>query len=240
MGGRDRAADTELRSAVLRGGQESQTALNLALLDTLERLGGSSRDRRSVDEELFDNFLAGDLVSTGSGAGKVEVAKGAHTLLKLSQAIERSPDRWFAHCNLAAQRALGCDANSPWSMDLYGERCVRFRNEHLERAWAMMAHLHACVRRGEHAVVAAKICQYLKSIELCTQCGSSWRVAWSLTSLPEIRSMSANQVGMGLGHPVEHSAAISWLKDQQTIEAALLRGDMGSGQGGSAAPGHAS
>eukprot|EP00971_Amphidinium_carterae_P276587 5488703-Amphidinium_carterae.1 len=92
-------------------------------------------------------------------------------------------------------------------MEWYGERCITFRNEHLERLWAMMANLHGLLRRGEHAMV-------------------------SITSLPEIRSMAARQVGAGLGHPAEYAAAISWLKDQQAIETALKKGAENQGGGG--------
>eukprot|EP00971_Amphidinium_carterae_P137676 2728741-Amphidinium_carterae.1 len=109
-GGRERAVDAELRAAVLRGGPDSQTALNIALLDTLERIG-NRESKKSSDEELFDSFLAGDLVDNGSG--KVELARGAHGLLRLSQAIERAPAKWYQQCNMAAQRALGSDPQMP-------------------------------------------------------------------------------------------------------------------------------
>eukprot|EP00971_Amphidinium_carterae_P009513 187688-Amphidinium_carterae.1 len=91
--GRERIADVEVRSAIMRGGPDSQTALNLAVLDT---------PTKSPFQELFDSFLAGDLID---GAHRnVELAKGVHAMLKLSQAIERSPDRWVEQCNMAAQR----------------------------------------------------------------------------------------------------------------------------------------
>eukprot|EP00971_Amphidinium_carterae_P318050 6322480-Amphidinium_carterae.2 len=229
-GARERGADVELRSAVMRGGPEAQAALNLAMLNTLERLGGS-RDRKGgdVDDELFYSFLAGDM--TDGSTGKVELARGSQAMFRLSQAIERAPDKWIAQCNATAMRALGCDSTSPWSMALYGERCLRFRNEHVERLWAMLAHLHARLRRGEHDGAYANVCQFLKATELCTQTNHSWRVAWALTSLPEVRSAASTQIGSGLGHPAEYSAAIALLKDQQVVEAALKKSSEGGGAG---------
>eukprot|EP00971_Amphidinium_carterae_P257488 5111306-Amphidinium_carterae.1 len=173
--------------------------------------------RQASDEDIFHDFLTGDSVEVG-GSSKSE-GRGAASLLKLSQAIERSPAKWVAQCDAAAQRALGCEGGQlPWSMEWYGERCVTFKSEHLERMWSMLASLHGLLRRGQTDLVAAKVCQYLKACELCTQCGGSWRIAWSITSLPEVRSTAARQVGVGLGHPAEYVAAISWLKDQQAIE----------------------
>eukprot|EP00971_Amphidinium_carterae_P328776 6460829-Amphidinium_carterae.1 len=214
---RERAADSSLRAAVLQGGADSQVAVNLAVLEVLERL---QHGRKASDDDVFQDFLTGDAVDSNT---KLE-GRGAATLLRLSQAIERSPDRWVAKCNMAAQRALGCQDQQPWSMEWYGERCVNFRSEHLERMWSMLASLHGLLRRGETEMVAAKVCQYLKACELCSQCNGSWKIAWSLTALPEIKSMAARQVGVGLGHPAEYVAAIAWLKDQQTVEAALKKG----------------
>eukprot|EP00971_Amphidinium_carterae_P334681 6470110-Amphidinium_carterae.1 len=109
-------------------------------------------------------------------------------------------------------------------MEEYGARQLRFRgNESLERLWALLSHLHGLMMRGEGSLALARTCQFLKAVELATQCNGHWKLAWSLTSLPEIRSMAANSVGHGLGHPFEYHATVQWLRDCNTIEAAIKK-----------------
>eukprot|EP00971_Amphidinium_carterae_P055778 1100348-Amphidinium_carterae.1 len=116
-------------------------------------------------------------------------------------------------------------------MEEYGARQLRFKgNESLERMWSLLSHLHGLMMRGETSLALARVCQFLKATELAVQCSGHWRLAWSLTSLPEIRSMAANSVGHGLGHPMEYHASVQWLRDCATIETAIAKGGHPEGQ----------
>ena len=220
--GRERAVDAELKVAVAKGGADAQMAVNLAIIDALERVGQRSG---LGDEDLIGDFFAHDN-PLDPDATKASTSHGARSLAQLSRAVERNPERWIAQVDQAAARALGADHTGlPWTMELYADRMIRFRNEHLERTWAFLAHLHGLSRRGEHLLLAARLGQFLKATELAAQCNGSWKLAWAMTSLPEVRSCSAGSVGKGLAMPAEYAATVAWLKDQQTLETAMKKGE---------------
>eukprot|EP00971_Amphidinium_carterae_P149875 2971188-Amphidinium_carterae.1 len=223
---RERRVDSDLRAAVMRGGDDSQVAINLAIVDALGRLGtGGSAARSSHDTDPFEQFFDQG-VHTDHDSSKGSSAAGARNMARLAAAIQRDPDRWTVQCNLAAAKALGADLQGVhWTMEEYGARQLRFKgNESIERMWALLAHLHGLLMRGESSLALARVCQFLKATELAVQCSGHWRLAWSLTALPEIRSMAANSAGHGLGHPMEYHASVQWLRDCAAIETAIAKG----------------
>ena len=218
---RERRVDLDLRQAVAKGGADAQVAVNLAIIEALERVG----HKGVSDEDIIGEFFAQDNPFDPETT-KASASHGARSLAHLSRAVERMPEKWISQVDHAAARALGSDLNGlPWTMELYADRMLRFRNEHLERTWAFLAHLHGLSRRGEHLLLAARIGQFLKATELATQCNGSWKLAWALTSLPEVRSCAAGAVGKGLAMPAEYAATVAWLKDQQTLEAAVKKAE---------------
>eukprot|EP00971_Amphidinium_carterae_P209106 4148420-Amphidinium_carterae.1 len=241
-GARERQSDLDVRAAVMRGGEDAQTAVNLALVEALERISGKGGNADS--EDVFADLLGG---SDGPPSDGDRRTRGSEQLLKLARAIERSPEKFAAQLDIAAARACGAlHTNLPWTMELYAERNIRFgRLEGHERVFAMLAHLHGLARSGQHALLAAKVGQFLKATELSVQCGGAWKLAWVLTGLPEVRSQSASMLGRGLGMPSEYAAIVSYLKDMATLETAILKTDEGQGgRGGhgdhpsSSAPSH--
>eukprot|EP00971_Amphidinium_carterae_P301918 5998509-Amphidinium_carterae.2 len=212
-----------MRAAVMRGGADSQTAVNLALVEALERLSGRGSGAESSDDIFADLLGSGD----GQPAEGDRKARGAEQLVKLARAIEQSPEKFIAQLDVAAAKACGAfHTGLPWTMELYAERNIKFgRLEGHERVFAMLAHLHGLARSGQFALMSARVGQFLKATELAVQCGGSWKLAWVLTGLQEVRSQSANMLGRGLGMPTEYSATVSYLKDMQTLETAILKVD---------------
>jgi len=114
----------------------------------------------------------------------------------------------------------------PWDAAEYGRRYLRFNKLYdLERAWAMMAHLHTLYMGGEDNfdAIGAKVCQFMKSIECAAQCQGRWDLAWLYAGLPEPRPRALDR---GLAHPVEFAANVAYLKELRTVED-VLRGKMG-------------
>eukprot|EP00971_Amphidinium_carterae_P345603 6486647-Amphidinium_carterae.2 len=227
-GARERAVDADVRAAVMRGGQDAQTAMNIAFLDVLDRVGRKSGSAMGdfSDDVNFD-FLTGDGTQT-DGEGK---AKGAEQLTRLARAVEKAPERFAAQIDLSAAKACGAYyTRLPWTMELYAERNIRFhRLEGHERMFALLAHLHGLSRAGQHALLSARIGQFLKAVEPSVQSGGSWKLAWLLTGLPEIRSQSANMIGRGLGLPAEYSATVAYVRDMNTIEQVMAKAEQGQG-----------
>eukprot|EP00971_Amphidinium_carterae_P220048 4368088-Amphidinium_carterae.2 len=232
-GARERQVDLDIRSAVMQGGADAQTAVNLALVEALERISGKGSGET---DDVFAEFLGGD----GSSSDSDRKARGSEQLLKLAKAIERSPDRFSAQLDMAAAKACGAfHTNLPWTMEMYGERNIRFgRLEGHERLFAMLAHLHGLARAGQGPLMAARVGQFLKATELSIQCGGSWKLAWVLTGLPEVRSHSANMLGRGLAMPAEYAATVSYMKDMATLETAIQKSD--DTPGGHGVPGASS
>eukprot|EP00971_Amphidinium_carterae_P340372 6478686-Amphidinium_carterae.1 len=177
-----------LREMVAQGSADGGVAFQLALLDALERIG--KKEKASEDSDLVEDIFAGsdgDIdFSAASGA------KGAAALSKLATSIEKFPDKWSNQFDKACAAACGAyETGLPWSVSLYADRCVRFKGlETHERAFAMLGHLHMLSRTGQHALLGARIGQFLKSIETSVAAGGNWNVAWLLTGLPEVRSAS--------------------------------------------------
>eukprot|EP00971_Amphidinium_carterae_P147226 2917509-Amphidinium_carterae.1 len=205
----------------MRGGPDGQTAVNLALVEALERISGKGSGAADTDDPFAD--LLGGVDGTASDGERK--TRGAEQLVKLARSIEQSPEKFIAQLDLAAAKACGAlNTNLPWTMELYGERNIKFgRLEGHERTFAMLAHLHGLARSGQHALLSARIGQFLKATELAVQCGGAWKLAWLLTGLPEVRSQSASMLGRGLGMPSEYAATVSYLKDLHTLETAILK-----------------
>eukprot|EP00971_Amphidinium_carterae_P266826 5292873-Amphidinium_carterae.3 len=85
-GSRGKISDTVLQAAIERGGQDAQTAMNLAMLQTLQRLAGQK------DPEDLDGLLEEDAAELDSTISKMASgAKGAAALYKLHEPVERHP-----------------------------------------------------------------------------------------------------------------------------------------------------
>jgi len=206
-------------------------ALQLA---TLELLSDLKAGRPSVDPTL-DELLFGMGGSTsgeaesGDPVGRLAGTKGAAGLFQLARAIESDPARWSAYCD--SQAAVKCGATStglPWSMTLYGERCVHFDNvrqkemsETFHKFWVMLSALHALDCDGQHALLGARLRQFLKAVEQCVAAGGSWKLAWLLTGLPDPHPRNAP--GVGLLHPSEFAAAASFVREMDALETIAKR-----------------
>ena len=238
----ERPGDTALREMVQRGGASADRALQVAMLDALERISG--RSGRTAGSPASDDVTLDDLLF-GGGGGDLDGAlrglqsRGAGSLLRLGQAITREPEKWIEHCNLAAEKALGADVTGqPWSMEAYGRQVLKFGRlvEH-ERMWCLLASLHTLHRRGPSAfsLMGAKIGQYLKAVETSVACGGNWEMAWLYTDLPEPRPRG--RPGRGLAHPTEFAAGVSYLREMRALEDAL-RGTAALSPAGSGDAGH--
>jgi len=224
-GGGRRKEDINLEAAIQEGGPNAQMALQLATLEALERIG--NRQSRSSSEPTLEEMLYGFGPSDSDGndpVGKIAGSRGAAGLLQLARAIEADPTKWSAYCD--RQAAAGCGALTsglPWSMSLYGERCVKFNNvqpkergEDYLRFWEMFAALHALHSAGQHELLGAKLRQFLKSIEQAAQARGSWRLAWLMTGLPD--PLPQGTPGTGLLHPAELAAAAGYVREMDTLE----------------------
>eukprot|EP00971_Amphidinium_carterae_P285719 5673079-Amphidinium_carterae.2 len=216
---------------VLRGATDQQ-AINLALVEALDRIG---RGRRSGEEmeESFDEILNSGEADIDSL--KLTGARGAAAMAKIARSIERDPERWIQHLDLQAYRACGSEETGlPWSMALYGERHIRFgKLETHERAWHMLSSLHSLSRTGQWTLLSARLGQYLKALEQSVSCGGSWGLAWPLTGLAPLRGG-----GQGLAHHSEYAAGIAYLKDMSALNDAMRKSETpGAPSGGSSPPG---
>ena len=84
----------------------------------------------------------------------------------------------------------------------------------------MMSELHALERRVGVNLVAARLRQYMKAVELATRSQGDWQLAWALCDLPDHRPR-AGALKESLAHPAELAAATSLLREQQALETAL-------------------
>jgi len=222
--GAGKRSDLDLEAAIQSGGPNAQIALQLATLEVLERIG----NRQVNNEPTLDEMLYGFGPSDSEGSdrvGKIAGSKGAAGLLQLSRAIEADPEKWSAYCE--RQAVAGCGALTsglPWSMSLYGERCVKFSNVHPKersedciRFGEMLSALHGLHYAGQHELVGAKLRQFLKSIEQSTQARGSWRMAWLMTGLPD--PLPQGTPGTGLLHPAEFAAAAGFVREMDNLEA---------------------
>ena len=97
-----------------------------------------SKSKKSTDP--FD-----DLFETGDPAGQddglsIPGMKGCSSLLCLSHAIVKAPDKWSAEFDSKVMTELGCDVTGmPWIVQEYGRWKLKFRPqmEDLERMWVL-------------------------------------------------------------------------------------------------------
>eukprot|EP00971_Amphidinium_carterae_P232376 4611291-Amphidinium_carterae.3 len=245
--GRERQVEQSLKGVVEAGG-DINMAVQLAILQQLERMGEKG-DKEKTQPKTLEDILYGapglvESDATGASSSGGLTTKGSQTLLRLQRSQEQYPAAWANLTDERAIRELGSDQTGmPWSMQTYGQQRLVFpaRHEHLHRMWTMLCHLHTLSRMGKHQEVDLAITQFLKSIEQATMANGSWKIAWSLTGLPDPVEKST----AGLTHPQELSAAIQHVKEQRTMEDLLRKagGNLGwpgqqndSGAGGQKKP----
>eukprot|EP00971_Amphidinium_carterae_P222062 4408304-Amphidinium_carterae.2 len=175
--------------AIAEGAQDSQSAIQLATLEALDRI----MKRQSAEDPLED--LGEDDEFEVALAKVAGGAKGASAMMKVNRAIEQNPQRWSQMCDNSMARALGVHVTGlPRSASLYAQQRIRFGNKlDLERMFHMLAALHSAHRAGEHALVGARISQYMKAVEQATHQGGNWRLAGAVS----VRSISKRQQSSG-------------------------------------------
>eukprot|EP00971_Amphidinium_carterae_P251399 4990353-Amphidinium_carterae.1 len=65
---KERRIDADLRAAVLRGGDDSQVAVNLAIIEALGRVGTGATARSSTDIDPIDQFFEQDHHTESDGS----------------------------------------------------------------------------------------------------------------------------------------------------------------------------
>eukprot|EP00971_Amphidinium_carterae_P331457 6465012-Amphidinium_carterae.1 len=219
--GRERNVEGLIKAAVDSGGDLTM-AVQLAILQQLEKMGGQKD--KNTPQTLEDVLYGSQVPVEGEGASSSTSggfsARGAQNLLRVQRSQEQQPGAWSGLADETALRQLGSDVTGmPWSMMAYGQQKLPFtpKLEHLQRTWHLLCHFHALSRQGRHQDLDLAITQALKSVEQATLAGGNWKVAWTLTSLPD--PIERNQ--SGLTHPAELSAAVQWVKEQNTLEELL-------------------
>eukprot|EP00971_Amphidinium_carterae_P184562 3664245-Amphidinium_carterae.1 len=98
-------------------------ALQLAMVDALERLnGGSTAAGAAIEREprTLEDFLlgvGGASMSEEKTAGTLGGAKGLANMQRLARSIEDHPSQWCESFDLSIWRALSCDVTgAPWSL----------------------------------------------------------------------------------------------------------------------------
>eukprot|EP00971_Amphidinium_carterae_P007500 148835-Amphidinium_carterae.2 len=239
--GRERGADSALRLAIEQGGETASAAVQLAMLETLERLAsGNGGDRRQKDargdtlEELL--FGSDDPGGTQDSAGKFgSGVRGVVGMQRISQSIDAEPDRWSTLFDLNVYRSLGSDlTGAPWSCHRYGMEKINFgKHGDLKKFWFLLSTLHALHRGGKIQLLGAKIAQFLKAVEVTVVMGGHWSVSWALTGVADPDPSSS--VHGGLTTPLEVATAIAFVKDAKVLEEATKKAS--GGGWGSAADG---
>eukprot|EP00971_Amphidinium_carterae_P347798 6489992-Amphidinium_carterae.1 len=225
--GRERGGDAALRLAVEQGGDTAATAVQLAMLETLERLSmGDKRGREHQRGDTMEELLfgaSGDDASAGGSEGGFRLGGGVRGVMgmqRISSSIEGDPERWSALFDQSVYRSLGSDlTGAPWSCARYGQERIAFgRHQDLKRMWYLLSSLHALHRGGKFPLLGARIAQYLKAVEVATTMGGSWSVAWPLTGVADPDPSSS--VHGGLTTPLEVATAIAYVKDAKVLEEA--------------------
>eukprot|EP00971_Amphidinium_carterae_P009189 181158-Amphidinium_carterae.2 len=229
--GRERNVEGLIKSAVDSGGDLTLT-VQLAILQQLEKMGGHKDKNapQTLEDVLYGSQVPLEGEGSSSSTGGGFSARGAQNLLKVHRSQEQHPSAWSGLADETALRQLGSDVTGmPWSMMAYGQQKLPFtpKLEHLQRTWHLLCHFHALSRQGRHQDLDLAITQALKSVEQATLAGGNWKVAWTLTSLPDPIERSQ----AGLTHPAELSAAVQWVKEQNTLEELLRKSAQGGGQG---------
>eukprot|EP00971_Amphidinium_carterae_P349725 6491184-Amphidinium_carterae.1 len=217
--GRARQADSALRMAVEQGGSQANMALQLAMVDALERLGGlpaAASGHAEREPRTLEDFLLG--VGGGHlGEEKASMAfggaKGMANMQRLARSIEENPSQWSESFDTAIWRALSCDVTgAPWSLQRYGQERLKWgKHTDLQRFFWMVSALHALHRSGQMELLGAKLGQFAKAIEVTLLMQGHWSVAWQLTGIAEPLPHSA--LHAGLAHPTELSSSLAYLKE---------------------------
>eukprot|EP00971_Amphidinium_carterae_P153531 3043828-Amphidinium_carterae.1 len=213
--GKPRVSESAYQALAEGSPIDAQAAVQLATLEALEKIlkrqtGGGDPLEDLADEDDFE-----------TGLGKVTGgARGAYAMQRMNRSIpvEAAPQRWLQMCDDAMAKALGVHVTGlPWSALLYAQQRIRFgKCLDLERMFHMLASLHAAHRSNDHALVGARISQYMKATEQAVNQGGNWRLAWCLTNLPEPRP--GNHLQYGMSSPAEIAASVQFLKDSRAVE----------------------
>eukprot|EP00971_Amphidinium_carterae_P040338 791763-Amphidinium_carterae.2 len=127
--GRARQSDTALRAAIEQGGSQASMAIQLAMVEALERLGGGAaaasgaqgsteREPRTLEDFLLG--VGGSQMSEERASGAFGGAKGLANMQRLARSIEERPGqwsesfRWGRHADL--QRSSGALRSQDWSV----------------------------------------------------------------------------------------------------------------------------
>eukprot|EP00971_Amphidinium_carterae_P295040 5858825-Amphidinium_carterae.1 len=233
--GRERGADTALRLAIEQGGETAATAVQLAMLETLERLANSGeRKVREPRGDTLEELLFGGEESQASGSeGSTRLGGGVRGVMgmqRICASIDAEPERWSMLFDQSVYRSLGSDlTGAPWSVHRYGQEKINFgRHGDLKKMWFLLASLHALHRAGKFPLLGAKIAQFLKSIEVAVTMGGQWSVAWPLTGVAD--PDPSTTVHGGLTTPLEVATAIAYVKDARILEEASRKAASSSTQ----------
>eukprot|EP00971_Amphidinium_carterae_P258229 5125770-Amphidinium_carterae.1 len=101
---RERPLAGLLRSGT--SGAPDQSAVNIALIEALDRIGRGRRSDGDEGESFDDLLMAGE---TELDALKLTGARGAAAMAKIARSVEREPEKWIAHLDLQAYRACGSE-----------------------------------------------------------------------------------------------------------------------------------
>eukprot|EP00971_Amphidinium_carterae_P319445 6348733-Amphidinium_carterae.1 len=117
--GRAQLSNAALRMAVERDGDSANMALQLAMLETLERLG-SAGGRRGADHPVtLEEMLAGGSDEGGTSSelpNKLSGVRGILGMQQLCRSIDAEPEKWSVLFDQSVYKALSCDlTGAPWS-----------------------------------------------------------------------------------------------------------------------------
>ena len=87
----------------------------------------------------------------------------------------------------------------------------------------MLSHLHATHRAGNHALVGARIRQFLKATEQTVNSGASWETSWLAAGLPDPRPR--RRIFGGLTHPAEAAAQVAHFLELAHLEEARKKAE---------------
>eukprot|EP00971_Amphidinium_carterae_P233386 4632065-Amphidinium_carterae.1 len=229
--GRARQTDTALRMAVEQGGTQASMALQLAMVDALERLGSGATSAAAMEREprTLEDFLlgvGGSHISEDKAASAFGGAKGLANMQRLARSIEERPAQWSEAFDTSVWRSLSCDVTgAPWSLQRYGQERLHWGNHRdLQRFFWMIAAMHALHRSGQMELLGAKLGQCAKAIEVALLMQGHWAVAWQLTGIADPQPHSA--LHAGLAHPTELSSSLAYLKEVKLMEEAAKRGGL--------------
>eukprot|EP00971_Amphidinium_carterae_P097305 1925456-Amphidinium_carterae.1 len=228
-------ARCRFRSTSCRGTGWRASAVQLAMLETLERLSGTDRRGREGKGETLEELLFGSGDDAGASTdsnGRLGGVKGVVGMQRIAQSIDSDPERWSLLFDQSVYRALGADlTGAPWSVHRYGLEKVNFgKHADLRRFWFLLAALHALHRGGEMSLLGARIAQFLKALEVAVAMNGNWTVAWTLTGIANPDPTSS--IHGGLATPLEVATAIAFVKDTRVLEEAARKTNAPAVEGG--------